>query len=211
MAVNLHSDHIIRHLRRPGDTRHYIPCGGMFRYVSSANYFGELLEWMGFAVASWSWAGAVFVVVDLRQPRAARRHRSTNATSRSSARSSPRCTANASFLSSIDSMKKESLLFTPYKLGPVTLRNRTIRSAAFESMGRAYGPTRAAEGLPRERRPRRRGNDHTGLRRRLSQRAVIRTSSCGCDPKSSRDCATSPKPSTAKEPPHRSRSAIAAT
>ena len=32
----------------------------MFRYVSSANYFGELLEWTGFAVASWSWAGAVF-------------------------------------------------------------------------------------------------------------------------------------------------------
>jgi len=24
------------------------------------NYFGELLEWTGFAVASWSWAGAVF-------------------------------------------------------------------------------------------------------------------------------------------------------
>ena len=60
MAVNLHSDHIIRNLRKPGDTRHYIPRGGMFRYVSSANYFGELLEWTGFAVASWSWAGAVF-------------------------------------------------------------------------------------------------------------------------------------------------------
>lgn len=62
MAVNLHSDYIIRHLRKPGDTRHYIPRGGMFRYVSSANYFGELLEWTGFAVASWSWAGAVFVL-----------------------------------------------------------------------------------------------------------------------------------------------------
>lgn len=61
MAINLHSDHIIRKLRRQGDTRHYIPRGGMFRYVSSANYFGELLEWTGFAVASWSWAGAVFV------------------------------------------------------------------------------------------------------------------------------------------------------
>ena len=60
MAVNIHSDSIIRRLRRPGDTRHYIPRGGMFRYVSSANYFGELLEWTGFAVASWSWAGAVF-------------------------------------------------------------------------------------------------------------------------------------------------------
>ena len=39
---------------------HYIPRGGMFRYVSSANYFGELTEWVGFAIASWSWAGAVF-------------------------------------------------------------------------------------------------------------------------------------------------------
>ena len=52
--------YIIRHLRKPGDTRHYIPRGGMFRYVSSANYFGELTEWVGFAIASWSWAGAVF-------------------------------------------------------------------------------------------------------------------------------------------------------
>lgn len=60
MAVNLHSDHIIRNLRHPGDTRHYIPRGGMFRYVSSANYFGEVLEWTGFAIATWSWAGAVF-------------------------------------------------------------------------------------------------------------------------------------------------------
>lgn len=34
-----------------------------------------------------------------------------------------------------------SKLFTPYKLGPVTLRNRTVRSAAFESMGRDFGPT----------------------------------------------------------------------
>ena len=34
-----------------------------------------------------------------------------------------------------------SSLFTPYKLGPVTLRNRTVRSAAFESMGRHFGPT----------------------------------------------------------------------
>ncbi len=62
MAINLHSDHIIRNLRRPGDTRHYIPRGGMFRYVSSANYFGEVVEWTGFAILTWSWAGAVFAL-----------------------------------------------------------------------------------------------------------------------------------------------------
>ncbi|MBQ5608935.1 MAG: DUF1295 domain-containing protein [Rikenellaceae bacterium] len=60
MAINLHSDYIIRHLRKEGDTRHYIPMGGMFRYVSSANYFGEFMEWVGFAIASWSWAGVIF-------------------------------------------------------------------------------------------------------------------------------------------------------
>ena len=62
MGINLQADHIIRSLRKPGDTRHYIPQGGMFRYVTSANYFGELVEWTGFAIASWSWAGAVFVL-----------------------------------------------------------------------------------------------------------------------------------------------------
>lgn len=32
-------------------------------------------------------------------------------------------------------------LFTPGRIGPVELRNRTIRSAAFEGMGKNYGPT----------------------------------------------------------------------
>lgn len=62
MGINIHSDYIIRHLRKRGDTAHYIPRGGMFRYVSSANYFGELVEWTGFAILTWSWAGAVFAL-----------------------------------------------------------------------------------------------------------------------------------------------------
>ncbi len=61
MAINMQADHIVRHLRKPGDTKHYIPRGGMFRFVSSANYFGELVEWTGFAIASWSGAGLLFV------------------------------------------------------------------------------------------------------------------------------------------------------
>jgi 3-oxo-5-alpha-steroid 4-dehydrogenase 1 len=62
MAINWHSDYIIRHLRKPGDTGHYIPRGGMFRYVTSANYFGEFLEWCGFALLTFSAAGAVFAL-----------------------------------------------------------------------------------------------------------------------------------------------------
>ena len=60
MFINIQSDGIIRDLRQPGDTNHYLPKGGMFRYVTSANYFGEVLEWIGFAVLTWSLSGAVF-------------------------------------------------------------------------------------------------------------------------------------------------------
>lgn len=38
-------------------------------------------------------------------------------------------------------MEKESLLFTPASIGPVTLRNRTIRSAAFEGMATHNSPS----------------------------------------------------------------------
>ena len=62
MYINISSDRIIRSLRKPGDTAHYIPYGGMFRYVCSANYFGEFVEWVGFAILTWSWSGAVFAL-----------------------------------------------------------------------------------------------------------------------------------------------------
>ena len=42
-----------------------------------------------------------------------------------------------------DKRLEQSKLFTPYKLGGVTLRNRVIRSAAFESMGSDFAPTEA--------------------------------------------------------------------
>ena len=77
MAVNWHSDSIVRRLRKPGDTRHYIPRGGMFRYVTSANYLGEFVEWVGFAILTWSVAGAVFALWTFANlaPRAASIHR----------------------------------------------------------------------------------------------------------------------------------------
>ena len=55
-------DHVIRNLRKPGDTKHYIPRKGFYKYVTSANYFGELTEWIGYAILTWSPAGALFAV-----------------------------------------------------------------------------------------------------------------------------------------------------
>lgn len=62
MAVNLHSDHVIRNLRPAGDTRHYLPQKGMYRFVTSGNYFGELVEWTGFALLTQSTAAWIFVI-----------------------------------------------------------------------------------------------------------------------------------------------------
>ena len=77
MAINLHSDHVIRHLRQPGDTRHYLPQKGFYRYVTSANYFGELVEWTGFALLCSTPATWLFVVWTAANliPRAAAIHR----------------------------------------------------------------------------------------------------------------------------------------
>lgn len=77
MAINLHSDHVIRHLRQPGDTRHYLPQKGFYRYVTSANYFGELVEWTGFAILCSTPAAWLFVVWTAANliPRAAAIHR----------------------------------------------------------------------------------------------------------------------------------------
>ena len=57
--------------------RYKIPRGGMFEYVSGANFFGECLEWTGFALASWSMSGLAFAVFTWANigPRALQHHR----------------------------------------------------------------------------------------------------------------------------------------
>eukprot|EP01147_Barroeca_monosierra_P001505 gene1505-7951_t len=54
MAINIHSDYTLIGLRKDGEKGYKVPHGGMFEYVSGANFFGEILEWTGFAIASWS-------------------------------------------------------------------------------------------------------------------------------------------------------------
>ena len=76
LAINVHSDHILRNLRAPGETGYKIPRGGAFEFVTAANYFGETLEWAGYAVAAAKPAAlafAAFTVLNLA-PRAFSHH-----------------------------------------------------------------------------------------------------------------------------------------
>jgi len=71
------SDGALRALRQPGDSAYYIPQGGFYRYISCPNYLGEILQWTGFALASWTFAGlafALFTAANLA-PRAQASHR----------------------------------------------------------------------------------------------------------------------------------------
>jgi len=63
MVINIYSDRIIRNLRVDiTDNNYYLPKGWPFTKVSSANYLGEILEWIGFALLTWSVSGAVFLL-----------------------------------------------------------------------------------------------------------------------------------------------------
>ncbi|CAE7263248.1 unnamed protein product [Symbiodinium sp. CCMP2592] len=50
-CINLDADHRLRSLRKPGETGYKVPRGGMFEYISGANFFGEIVEWTGYALA----------------------------------------------------------------------------------------------------------------------------------------------------------------
>lgn len=77
LLINLRSDAILLRLRGPGEAGYRIPRGGLFRWISCPNYLGEILAWLGWAVASWSLAGLAFAVFTLGNlvPRALAHHR----------------------------------------------------------------------------------------------------------------------------------------
>jgi 3-oxo-5-alpha-steroid 4-dehydrogenase 1 len=61
--LNQQADHILRSLRsKPADTSHYIPHGGLFEFVTAANYSAELMEWCGWSLSCQSLASVAFAV-----------------------------------------------------------------------------------------------------------------------------------------------------
>jgi 3-oxo-5-alpha-steroid 4-dehydrogenase 1 len=77
MAINIHSDNVLIRLRRPGELEYRIPRGGLYRFVTMPNYLGELVEWLAWALATWSLAGLAFAVFTAANlvPRAISNHR----------------------------------------------------------------------------------------------------------------------------------------
>jgi len=61
-AINKHADHVLIHLRAPGETGYKIPRGGLYRFVSAPNYLGEILQWGGWALACWNLGALSFFV-----------------------------------------------------------------------------------------------------------------------------------------------------
>lgn len=76
ISINWKSDNILIRLRNFGDTGYYIPKGFLFNYVSSPNLFGEIIEWIGFAVMAWNLPALSFAVWTVANlvPRAKRHH-----------------------------------------------------------------------------------------------------------------------------------------
>ena len=76
-AINLHADAVLFRLRGTGDGGYRIPFGGFYRWVSCPNYLGEILEWCGWALVTWSWPGLAFAVFTFANlaPRALSTHR----------------------------------------------------------------------------------------------------------------------------------------
>jgi 3-oxo-5-alpha-steroid 4-dehydrogenase 1 len=67
-ALNVHSDAVLRGLRTPeevarGEHVYRIPERGGFRLVTNPSYFGELILWLGFALATWSLPGVFILAI----------------------------------------------------------------------------------------------------------------------------------------------------
>jgi len=62
MALNWKSDYYLIRLRGKGETGYKIPQSGLFKLVASPNLLGEIIEWGGFALLTWSLPALAFFV-----------------------------------------------------------------------------------------------------------------------------------------------------
>ena len=76
LFINIKSDEILFKLRK--DSEGYkIPKTFMYNYISCPNYFGEIIEWTGFAIMVWNLPGLTFLLWTIFNlvPRAVSHHK----------------------------------------------------------------------------------------------------------------------------------------
>ena len=61
-VINRRADRILRSLRRPGESCYRVSNVWLYRWISCPNYLGEIIQWTGWAIATWSLAGLSFAV-----------------------------------------------------------------------------------------------------------------------------------------------------
>jgi 3-oxo-5-alpha-steroid 4-dehydrogenase 1 len=59
-VINRQADLTLIRLRAPSESGYKIPYGGLYRWISCPNYLGEIVEWVGWAVATWSLPALAF-------------------------------------------------------------------------------------------------------------------------------------------------------
>jgi 3-oxo-5-alpha-steroid 4-dehydrogenase 1 len=77
LLLHVLADRELRRVRRASGGQRGLPTGPLFHLVSCPNYAGEILEWIGFAIATWSPGGLVFALWTMANlvPRAVHHHR----------------------------------------------------------------------------------------------------------------------------------------
>ncbi len=61
-AINKTADEKFRKLRKINGDEYALPEGWLFEYISSPHYFGEIIEWLGWGIMTWSLPGFVFFI-----------------------------------------------------------------------------------------------------------------------------------------------------
>jgi len=76
-VVNRNADKVLRDLRKKDEKEYKIPTSGLYRWISCPNYLGEVVLWLGWAIATQSLAGAAFAAWTIANlaPRAWAHHR----------------------------------------------------------------------------------------------------------------------------------------
>jgi hypothetical protein len=62
LYINWRADTRLIHLRKPHETHYVIPRGWLFEKISCPNHFGELIEWLGYAILCWSMPAFTFFI-----------------------------------------------------------------------------------------------------------------------------------------------------